>query len=98
MSGVGRDRVRLPLLAVQRHGVERLVLGPERLLEPAAQGLGVRLQAAGEILLPAHAREPGQPGLGVEHVALDLGQRDRGLGEATLAIADAIPASPSSPG
>ncbi len=52
--------------------------------------LGVRIEPVGERVLAADPGEPGQPPLGIEDVALDLGEGDRGDGLTAGPIADGI--------
>ena len=98
LPGVRTDRVRGALGAVERHGVVALVLDPEGLLESLAQQLGLVLQAGRELVLAAQPRERRDAPLGVEHVALDLGERDRSHDLGAVPVADRRRANPSSPG
>ena len=75
-----RDRVELALVAIERHRVVALVLDPEGGLEAGGQRLRLRIEPGRQVGLAAHPGQLRHPPLGVEDVALDLGQGDRRLG------------------
>src|SRR5688572_29267699 len=90
MAGVRPDRVRLALLAVERHRVVALVLDPEALLEPLLEGARLAQQPLRQSMLAADRRQGRHPTLRIEDVALDLGERDRRLRLDPVAIADRV--------
>src|SRR5205823_3694297 len=80
---VRAERVDLPLLAVERQDVvAAAAIGPEPLVEGAAQLLGLALEPVGERpVAPDFARKLGGATPGVVDVALHLARRDRALGD-----------------
>ena len=98
LAGVRPDRVGLALVGVEGHRVVALVLDPERLLEACPEGLGVAHEPIGEVDVAAHPGEGRHPRLGVEHVALDLGEGDRRPSPRGRSGRGSRRPSPSSPG
>ena len=86
-----------PLGAIERHG-DRPVGQPELLGEPVLQDGRLALEPVRQRRVAATPGEAGDPLLGVEHVALDLGQGDRRLGHRSVAASGSSRTSPSSPG
>jgi hypothetical protein len=80
------------LLAVEGQREAPALRDPEVLQEPAAQRVGIRVEAVGERrVLPHLAREPGGPPFGVVDVALDLAGRDRARGDPAVPEQDRVP-------
>src|SRR5205823_13281880 len=81
VADVRAERVDLPLLAVQgEHVVAAARVGPEALVEGAAQLLGLLLEPLGErTVAPDLAGQLGGAHLRVVDVALDLARSDRRL-------------------
>ena len=84
------DRLHLALLAVERHGEELLVLHPEALVEALLEVARLLRHALGPLDVAELPVDRRQPPLRVVDVALDLGQRDRPLGERAVGVHDGV--------
>src|ERR1700677_4906287 len=77
MAGVRGDRQDFPLITIKTIGVESGVLVPERLVETAAQRLGLFPQASRLLVEPEMDVDIGHPAPCVEDVALEFAKRLR---------------------
>src|SRR4051812_5279118 len=90
MTRVGGAHPARAFSAIERERVRLEFVAPERALEALAQFLRLPDQHPCAILEAEQSRQPGPLPLRLEHVALHLAERDRGIRQRAILVADRV--------